>query len=185
MSDAPEHAMVAALPAPAPTAPTYGAGDAATTSPDALAPKIDPTILRSTPIGPNLSLQSLQDGTYRIFSENSVQAMDRAMYDALFQQNLNQRTRSIDSSMTGGLSHHSRHTASSEEDTIHWGDMDPRLASRLQADPAALRAWKLMRKPAQQTRLDATTAQSSLPTDVPIPQSASGSQDPPISQRIT
>ena len=119
--------MAAALPAPAPTAPTDGAGDAA-----ALAPKIDPTILQSTPTGPNLSLQSLQDDTYRMVSENSVQTIDRAMYDALFQQYLNQRTRSIDSSMTGGLSHHSRHTASSEEDTIHWGDMDPQLASRLQ-----------------------------------------------------
>ena len=36
-----------------------------------------------------------------------------------------------------------------------------------------------MRKPAKQARLDATTAQFSLPTDVPIPQSASGFQDPP------
>ena len=66
MADAPEHAMAAALPAPAPTAPTEGAGDAATPSPEALAPKIDPTIIQSTPIGPNLSLQSLQDGTYRM-----------------------------------------------------------------------------------------------------------------------
>ena len=57
--------------------------------------------------------------------------------------------------------------------------MDPQLAARLQADPAALRAWKLMCKPAKQARLDATTAQFSLPTDVPIPQSASGSQDLP------
>ena len=82
--------------------------------------------------------------------------IDRTMYESLFQQYLNQRTRSLDSSMTGGLSHHSRHTASSEEDTIHWADMDPHLASRLQCDPAALRAWKLMRKPAKQAHLDAT-----------------------------
>ena len=90
-----------------------------------------------------------------------------------------QRTRSIDSSMRGGLSHHSRQTAFSDEDTIHWGDLDPQLAARLQSDPAALRTWKLMRKPAKQARLDSSTAQFAMPTDVPEQQVATGSQDPP------
>ena len=81
--------------------------------------------------------------------------------------------------MTGGLSHHSRQTAFSEEDTIHRGDLDPQLAARLQSDPAALRTWKLMRKPAKQARLDSSTAQLAMPTYVPEQQVATGSEDPP------
>ena len=169
--------MDAALPSPAPTAPTEGAGEAATQPPAGITPVVDPTSTQSTPIGPNLSLQSLQDGTYRMVSENSTQVIDETMYDSLYQQYLTQRTRSIDSS--GGLSHHSRQTAFSDEDTIHWGDLDPQLAARLQSDPAALRTWKLMRKPAKQARLDASTAQFAMPTDVPEQQVATGSQDPP------
>ena len=101
------------------------------------------------------------------------------MYDSLYQQYLTQRTRSIDSFVTGGLSHHSRQTAFSDEDTIHWGDLDAQLAAHLQSDPAALRTWKLMRKPAKQARLDSSTAQFAMPTDVPEQQVATGSQDPP------
>ena len=78
--------MEAALPAPAPTAPTEGAGESATQPPAGITPVVDPTITQSTPIGPNLSLQSLQDGTYRMVSENSTQVIDKTIYDSLYQQ---------------------------------------------------------------------------------------------------
>ena len=79
--ETPAPAMEAALPAPAPTAPTEGAGESATQPPAGITPVVDPTITQSTPIGPNLSLQSLQDGTYRLVSENSLQVIDKTMYD--------------------------------------------------------------------------------------------------------
>ena len=77
--ETPAQAMEAALPAPAPTAPTEGAGDAATQPTAGITPVVDPTITQSTPIGPNLSLQSLQDGTYRLVSENSTQVIDKTI----------------------------------------------------------------------------------------------------------
>ena len=69
--------MAAALSSPAPTAPTDGAADAAVApSPDAIAHAPDEVIIQSTPIGPNLSLQSLKDVMYRMVSENSFQTID-------------------------------------------------------------------------------------------------------------
>ena len=93
MTDAPAHAMSAAsLPSPAPTAPTeQGAASAANAAnaPDAISVvKAEDGIMQSTPIGPNCSLQSLRDGTYRMVSESSFQLIDRTMYDSLFQQYL-------------------------------------------------------------------------------------------------
>ena len=96
MTDAPAHAMSAAsLPSPAPTAPTeQGAASAANAAnaPHGIsvvkAVKAEDGIMQSTPIGPNCSLQSLRDGTYRMVSESSFQLIDRTMYDSLFQQYL-------------------------------------------------------------------------------------------------
>ena len=107
MTDAPAHAMSAAsLPSPAPTAPTeQGAASAANAAnaPHGIsvvkAVKAEDGIMQSTPIGPNCSLQSLRDGTYRMVSESSFQRIGRTMYDSLFQQYLSRRTRSIDSSI--------------------------------------------------------------------------------------
>ena len=104
MTDAPAHAMSAAsLPSPAPTAPTEqraaSAANAAN-APDAISVvKAEDGIMQSTPIGPNCSLQSLRDGTYRMVSQSSSQLIDRTTYDSLFQQYLSRRTRSIDSSI--------------------------------------------------------------------------------------
>ena len=79
-------------------------------------------------------------------------------------------------SMTGRLSAHSRQTATTDaEDTVCWGGIDPEVVRKLQSNPAALRVLQLMRKPAKQAKLDASPAQFEVPTNVPLPSSASGS----------
>ena len=53
--------------------------------------KVAVAIVQSTPVGPNLSIQSLQDGTFRMVSDNSIQPTDTTMQASLCQQYLVQQ----------------------------------------------------------------------------------------------
>ena len=58
------------------------------------------------------------------------------------------------SDITGLASHVSVKSEGTPDEHIEWSDIDPELASRLKRDPEALKAYKMVRQPQKQARLD-------------------------------
>ena len=111
-------------------------------------------LLTEIPIGPDLRLQALTNGTFNLVNQFTTSEIDRATYDSLLSSHQTKaRTThlSLASDVTGLAS---KVSVKSEEDAIEWGDIDPQLAQRLRSDPEALRAFKHVRHPPKQARLD-------------------------------
>ena len=81
---------------------------------------------------------------------------------------------SISSNITG-----LRSVKSDDEEPPSWGDMDPELVQRLQADPEAMKVFMATRRPRKETRLDPSLGQFSMTTDVPLPPAPSSSTQTP------
>ena len=81
---------------------------------------------------------------------------------------------SISSNITG-----LRSVKSDDDEPPSWGDMDPELVQRLQADPEAMKVFMATRRPRKEARLDPSLGQFSMTTDVPLPQAPSSSTQPP------
>ena len=101
-------------------------------------------------LGPDLRLQAMTDGTFCLVASTATTAVDRTTYDSLLARNQAKSAASISSGVTGLCSHLSIKT----EEEIEWGNLDPQLAQKLKADPEALRAYKTIKEPTKQARLD-------------------------------
>ena len=114
-------------------------------------PELAGTLLRAEHfIGPDLRLQAMTDGTFCLVTSAATTAVDRTTYDSLLIGHSSKPSASISSGVTGLRSHVSVKT----EEEIEWGDLDPQLAQKLKSDPDALRAYKRIRQPTKQARLD-------------------------------
>ena len=95
-------------------------------------------LLTEIPIGPDLRLQALTNGTFNLVNQFTTSEIDRATYDSLLSSH-HTKARTTDLSLASdvtGLA--SKVSVKSEEDAIEWGDIDPQLAQRLRSDPRPL-----------------------------------------------
>ena len=135
-----------------------------------------PRVVQDTLIGPTMSLQVCDNDTYILRSGTEAQTITKQMYDGLLQshQHKVQSQISISSNITD-----LRSVKSDDEEPLSWGDMDPELVQRLQADPGAMKVFMATRRPRKEARLDPSLGQFSMTTDVPLPQAPSSSTQPP------
>ena len=124
---------------------------------------------------PPLSLQVYDNDTYVLRSGTEAQTLAKQMYDGLLQshQQKVQSQISISSKITG-----LRSVKSDDEEPPSWGDMDPELVQRLQADSEAMKVFMATRRPNKEARLDPSPGQFFMTTDVPLPQALSSSAAP-------
>ena len=125
-----------------------------------------PQVIQDTLIGPNMSLQVYDNDTYVLRSGTDAKTITKEMYEGLLQshQQKVQSQISISSNITG-----LRSVKSDDNEPPSWGDMDPELVQRLQADPEAMKVFMATRRPRKEARLDPSLGQFSMTTtDVPL-----------------
>ena len=108
--------------------------------------------MAETLLGPHLSLQALKDGKFHLVTHDTTQEINRDTYDGLLTAH-NAKRNSSDVSLASDIS---IKTEGTPDDLIEWNDIDPEMASRLKRDPEALKAYKMVRQPQKQARLDPT-----------------------------
>ena len=122
-------------------------------------PELAGTLLRAEHfLGPDLRLQAMTDDTFCLVTSAATAVVDRTTYDSLLANHQAKSAASISSGVTGLRSHLSIKT----EEEIEWGERDTQLAQKLKSDPEALRAYKTIKQPTKQARLDPVAGKFAL-----------------------